>query len=263
MNWPHRAAATWVGVDAIVVPSLPTIPTLADVAADPIGVNARLGQFSTFVNLLDLCAVAVPGGMLPSGFPVGFTLIAPALSDLFLLSLADQYQQMVDRPLGALDVGIGSTDRRRRRPSARPTVPPTTVPLAVVGAHLSGQPLNDQLVSRGATLAARTTTAARYRLVALADTVPPKPGLFRVGADEGGGAAIEVEVWDIPTSEFGSFVAAVPAPLAIGKLELADGVVGQRVRVRAGRPRRRRRHHPLRRLARLPRQPLNLPRARR
>ena len=74
-------------------------------------------------------------------------------------------------------------------------------------------------MSRGASLAARTTTAARYRLVALANTVPPKPGLFRV-AD---GAAIEVEVWDVPVAEFGSFVAGVPAPLAIGKLELADG----------------------------------------
>ncbi|MET0908671.1 MAG: allophanate hydrolase [Ilumatobacteraceae bacterium] len=218
-----RAAATWAEVDAIVVPSLPTIPTIADVAADPIATNARLGQFTTFVNLLDLCAVAVPGGMLPSGLPVGFTLIAPALRDLFLLALADQYQQMVDRPLGALDVGLPATRGGAAGPSSLVTGTLVTVPLAVVGAHLSGQPLNDQLVSRGATLGARTTTAPRYRLVALADTVPPKPGLFRVGADDPGGGAIEIEVWNMPVTELGSFVATVPAPLAIGKLELANG----------------------------------------
>jgi len=98
--------------------------------------------------------------------------------------------------------------------------PAASVPLAVVGAHLAGQPLNHQLVERGARLAARTTTAPRYRLVALADTTPPKPGLVRVDDD---GAAIEVEVWDMPIDQFGSFVDGVPAPLAIGKLELADG----------------------------------------
>jgi allophanate hydrolase len=102
----------------------------------------------------------------------------------------------------------------------RPGSLATSIPLAVVGAHLSGQPLNDQLVSRGAHLAARTTTSANYRLVALAASLPPKPGLARV---TDGGAAIEVEVWDVPADAFGSFVAAVPAPLAIGKLELADG----------------------------------------
>ena len=151
---------------------------------------------------------------------VGFTLIAPALSDLFLLSLADEYQQLVDRPLGApvADVGVTHFDgASSERWSGGPGT--ETVSLAVVGAHLHGQPLNDQLLSRGATLAARTTTAPHYRLVALANTTPPKPGLFRVA----GGSPIEVEVWDVPVAEFGSFVAGVPAPLAIGKLELADG----------------------------------------
>jgi allophanate hydrolase len=208
-----ETATTWGDVDAIVVPSVPTIPTIDEVAADPIGVNARLGRFSTFVNLLDLCAVAVPGGMLRTGLPVGFTLVAPACSDRFLLALADDYQRLVDRPLGALHATIDGAGHR-------PGSPATSIPLAVVGAHLSGQPLNDQLVSRGARLAARTTTSANYRLVALAASTPPKPGLARV-AD--GGARIEVEVWDVPADAFGSFVAAVPAPLAIGKLELADG----------------------------------------
>jgi allophanate hydrolase len=98
--------------------------------------------------------------------------------------------------------------------------PPSSVPLAVVGAHLMGQPLNHQLVERGARLAARTTTSARYRLVALADTTPAKPGLVRV---DDGGSAIEIEVWDMPVDGLGSFVDGIPSPLAIGKLELADG----------------------------------------
>jgi allophanate hydrolase len=208
-----RAAAAWCDVDAIVVPSVPTIPTIEQVASDPIGLNTRLGQFSTFVNLLDLCAIALPGGLLPSGLPVGFTLVAPACSDRFLLGLADDYQRLVDRPLGALGARMGQSGGIVE-PAA------TSVPLAVVGAHLSGQPLNHQLVSCGARLAARTTTSARYRLVALAESVPPKPGLERVSED---GASIEVEVWDVPAETFGSFVAAVPGPLAIGKLELADG----------------------------------------
>ena len=208
-----RAAAAWRDVDAIVLPSVPTIPTIEQVAADPIGLNTRLGQFSTFVNLLDLCAIALPGGLLPSGLPVGFTLVAPACSDRFLLGLGDDYQRLVDRPLGALGARM-DTSGGIGEPAAN------SIPLAVVGAHLSGQPLNDQLVSRGARLAARTTTSARYRLVALEASVPPKPGLARVPE---GGASIEVEVWDVPAESFGSFVAAVPAPLAIGKLELADG----------------------------------------
>jgi allophanate hydrolase len=151
--------------------------------------------------------------LLPSGFPVGFTLVAPACSDRFLLGLGDDYQRLVDRPLGALGVPMDASGGIVEPVAA-------SIPLAVVGAHLSGQPLNDQLVSRGARLAARTATSARYRLVALEASVPPKPGLARVPE---GGASIEVEVWDVPTESFGSFVAAVPAPLAIGKLELADG----------------------------------------
>jgi allophanate hydrolase len=110
-----------------------------------------------------------------------------------------------------------------RRPSTPPT-PPTaadgTIDLAVVGAHLSGQPLNGQLIDRAGRLVARTATSARYRLYALSGTVPPKPGLVRV--DEGG-HPIEVEVWRTQVEAFGSFVDAVPAPLAIGSVELADG----------------------------------------
>jgi allophanate hydrolase len=135
---------------------------------------------------------------------------------------------MVDRPLGALPARLGPDGGGDGGDgglgldvaAVGPLADSTSVPLAVVGAHLSGQPLNAQLVSLGARLSARTTTSASYRLVALAGSVPPKPGLARVGA---GGAQIEVEVWDVPTETLGSFVAAIPSPLAIGKLELADG----------------------------------------
>ncbi len=101
---------------------MPTIPTIEQVAADPIGLNTRLGLFSTFVNLLDLCAIALPGGLLPSGLPVGFTLVAPACSDRFLLSLGDDYQRLVDRPLGALGVPMdtsGGIVELRSRPPFR------------------------------------------------------------------------------------------------------------------------------------------------
>jgi len=211
-----EAATTWSAVDALVLPSVPGIPTLAEVAADPVGENVRLGRFATFVNLLDLCAVAVPGGFTTAGHPAGFTLVAPALHDHYLLGLTDAYERMVDRPVGALP-GV----------PVRPPLPlvggggPARVAVAVVGAHLGGQPLNGQLTGRGATLRERTTTAAAYRLFALAGTSPAKPGLLRVA--DGSGAPIEVEVWELAVEAFGSFVAEVPPPLAIGSLELADG----------------------------------------
>ena len=150
------------------------------------------------------------------GVPVGFTLVAPACSDWFLLDLADRYQRMVDRPLGATGARIGSSDGAASWSTGR-----ASVPLAVVGAHLAGQPLNHQLVERGARLAARTTTAPRYRLVALADTTPAKPGLVRV--DDRRARRSRSRCGTCRSTEFGSFVDGIPAPLAIGKLELADG----------------------------------------
>ncbi len=201
------AAAATSDVDLFVVPSVPTVPTVEAVRRDPIGVNVRMGRFTTFVNLLDLSAVAVPGGFGPTGLPVGFTLIGPALADRQLLGLADTYLGVADRPLGATGRGDGSA------PGGG-----VEVLLAVVGAHLSGQPLNHELTSRGARLVRRTTTAPHYRLVALADTDPPRPGLVR----SPDGHPIEVEVWSVPEYLLGGFVAGVPAPLAIGQVELAD-----------------------------------------
>lgn len=97
----------------------------------------------------------------------------------------------------------------------------STVLLAVAGAHLTGQPLNHQLTDRDAELVTTTTTSADYRLYALG-TVPPKPGVVRVSS---GGAALEVEVWRLSTEAFGSFVAALPHPMAIGSVSLVDGTL--------------------------------------
>ena len=92
--------------------------------------------------------------------------------------------------------------------------------VAVVGAHLTGMPLHPDLVARGATLVARTATAPTYRLYALRNTEPPKPGLRRVAT---GGTAIEVEVYRMPLAEVGTFLATVTAPLGLGQVTLADG----------------------------------------
>lgn len=93
--------------------------------------------------------------------------------------------------------------------------------LAVVGAHLSGQPLNHELTDRGAVLIRTCSTAPIYRLYAL-ETVPPKPGLIRVGPDDQSAGAIEVEVWQLDPAAFGDFVDHVPAPLTIGRVVLSD-----------------------------------------
>jgi allophanate hydrolase len=196
-----------VGACSLVLPTVPFHPTLAQVAADPIGVNAQLGLFTNFVNLLDLCAVAVPSASV-DGLPCGVSLIGPAWSDRVQADLARR---------AAFD-----TDPEGSAPDdawARPALP--AVLLAVAGAHLSGQPLNYQLTDLGARLVRTTTTAPVYRLVVLA-TQPPKPGLVRV-ADGAAGGAVEIEVWELPPTGFADFVAALPRPMAIGKVSLVDG----------------------------------------
>ncbi len=207
-----RAARLWHRADVLVVPTAPTIYTIKEVLADPFLTNRRLGHYTNFVNLLDLAACAVPGSMRPDGLPCGITLIAPAGADLMLADLAQRFHQLIGLRLGALDDVLP------------PPVPIATgdhsVRVVVVGAHLSGLPLNHQLTERGARLVGPARTAARYRLFALPGTTPPKPGLLR---DADHGSVIEVEVWSLPVSEYGSFVAAIPSPLGIGRVELDDG----------------------------------------
>jgi allophanate hydrolase len=253
------AQQTFEQVDALALPTAPTLYTVEQILADPVGLNSRLGTYTNFVNLLDLCGLAVPaalhdGGSAPGGhafggrtsadgvsrssppdgvpsggnpsagspsdsapsgvMPFGITLLAPGGSDGLLAAIGRQFHADTAVPLGALG---------RKQPTLAP-LPDAfgdAVPLAVVGAHLSGMPLNHELRAHEARFVEATTTAPDYRLYALPGTTPPKPGLLRVAA--GRGSAIAVEVWAMPPEPFGRFTAAVPPPLSIGSVRLADG----------------------------------------
>lgn len=211
------AAGLWLQVDVLLVPTAPGHPSFAQVQADPIGANARLGTYTNFVNLLGWAALALPAGFTGEGLPFGVTFIAPGGSDAALARLGTAWQAATALPLGATDAPCPAATAPLRWPATE-----AVLPIAVVGAHLSGMPLNGQLTERGATLREATHTAPLYRLFALPGTTPPKPGLQRV-AD--GGAAIAVEVWDMPVRQVGSFLALVPPPLGLGSLQLADGRV--------------------------------------
>jgi allophanate hydrolase len=202
-------------IDALVVPTVPTVYTIAQVQEDPIALNSRLGTYTNFVNLLDLCALALPASFQCDGTPFGVTLLAQAGHDAALASIGRVFHADTGLPLGALGVAQPPLAAMSTRPADG------EIAIAVVGAHLSGMPLNGELKSFGARYLERTTTAASYRLFALSDCVPPKPGLIRVGAPDG--TTIEIEIWALPAEKFGRFVAAVPSPLAIGTLEVADG----------------------------------------
>jgi allophanate hydrolase len=197
----RAAAAEWQKMDVLFLPTTGTIYSHQAIAADPIQLNTNLGFYTNFVNLLDLSAVAVPAGFRSNGLPFGVTFIGPAFTDKALLSIGAQFH---------------SGARLHTR-----SCPPGCVEIAVVGAHLSGQPLNHQLTERGARLQRTTRTAANYRFYALSGTTPPKPGMIR--ESEHSGPGIEVEVWNMPEQRFGSFVAGIPRPLGIGDVELADG----------------------------------------
>ncbi len=211
-----RCAAIWSACDTLLVPTAPGHPRFADVAADPIGVNARLGRYTNFVNLLGWCALAVPGGRAAQGLPFGVTFIAPGNSDAALARFGRTWQRKLGLALGATEAMPALPEQ----PGAPWPKSEGVLPIAVVGAHLSGLALNGQLLERRATLVETTRTAPRYRLHALPATVPPKPGMVR---DETAGCAIEVEVWAMPLREVGSFLALIPAPLGLGSIELADG----------------------------------------
>ena len=211
----QRAAALWQDIDLMLVPTAPTHYTQAQMKANPVVLNRNLGAYTNFVNLLDYAAISVPCSMRADGLPFGVTLIGLCGSDWQLAELAQRYQQAAALPLGATSEPLGAPV-----PVAALSHP-ATVRLAVVGAHLSGMPLNGQLTQRGAVLLAKTETAPDYKLFALPGTVPPKPGLLRVEA--GQGVRIALEVWEMPLAQFGSFVALVPAPLGIGSVTLADG----------------------------------------
>jgi allophanate hydrolase len=201
-------------LDAIILPTAPTAYSTAQVLANPIELNSRLGTYTNFVNLLDLCGLALPAAMRSDGIPFGITLLAPAAKDALLASIGRVFHADTKLTLGA---------------GSLPQPPLVAVPasasgdeiaIAVVGAHLSGMALNGELKELGARLLEATATAADYKLYAL-DTTPAKPGMLRVAA--GTGSSIELEIWALPAAAFGKFVAAIPPPLSIGTVRLADG----------------------------------------
>ncbi|HEY0343739.1 MAG TPA: allophanate hydrolase [Solirubrobacteraceae bacterium] len=196
----HCTRPVWERADALLLPTAPTLYTAAEIAEEPIARNALLGTYTNFVNLLDLSAVAVPAGAREDGLPFGVSLVAPAGADRTLLTLAARW---CDEQPGRAAAGAGS------------------VAVAVVGAHLTGEPLNGRLVALGGRLLETTRTAATYRLFELPGSSPAKPGL--VGGGPATGDGIEVELWELGTEAFGRLVAGVPWPLAIGTVMLADG----------------------------------------
>lgn len=211
----QQVAPVWKAVDVLMLPTSPTTHTVAEMLADPIALNSRFGRYTNFANLMGLAAIAVPGGFGPSGLPAGVTLIGPSFSDDALAPFAGAMH-------AAAACGMGR-DRAAPVPAAPlPAVPEGWLTIAVVGAHLTGMPLNHELTAPGGVKLAETVTAPGYRLYALPGTVPPKPGLIHDPALSGPGIA--VEVWALPAAAFGAFVARIPAPLGVGKLMLADGV---------------------------------------
>ncbi len=202
-------------VDALLVPTSPRLPTINEVNAEPILVNSQLGTYTNFVNLADCSALALPAAMRADGLPFGITLIAPAWQDAALIKFGKMWQANAD-------LNLGATNRKAPTIFTKSVTPEGYVRLAVVGAHLTGMPLNTQLIERKALFVESTFTASNYRLFALPNTTPPKPGLIR-GEENSLGAEIIVELWDLPLQNFGSFVALIPAPLGIGTLKLHDG----------------------------------------
>jgi allophanate hydrolase len=209
-----QASRAWDQVDVIVTPTAGTVYRIAELLEDPIRLNSNLGRYTNFLNLLDLAAVAVPAGFRSDRMPFGITLIGTARSDHTLLALASRFHAAQALPLGANLPGVSNTPAAVSFPSS------ARIDVAVCGAHLSGLLLNSQLTDRGAKLAANTRSAACYRLYALPGGPPFRPGMVRVAE---GGEAIEVEVWSMPAEHFGSFVAGIPSPLGIGKVQLEDG----------------------------------------
>jgi allophanate hydrolase len=196
----RAAAATIDSVDCLAVATVPRMYTVAEVEADPITLNSNLGTYTNFVNLLDLAAISVPVGTRSDGLPSSITLVGRAGTDGALASIAATLT-------GEAAAGTA------RAPAGR-------IELAVVGAHLSGLPLNHELTGLGGTFLRATETQPDYRLFALPNTTPPKPGLLRAG---GAGASIAVEIWSLDPAAFGTFVSRIPSPLGIGTLKLADG----------------------------------------
>src|SRR6201999_3312794 len=208
------AGRAFADIDALVLPTAPTAYSTAQVLANPIELNSRLGTYTNFVNLLDLCGLALPASIRPDDIPFGITLLAPAGHDAQLASIGRVFhadtglamgaRNLPQSPLATLQTGLSGDE----------------IAVAVVGAHLSGMVLNGELKALGGRLLEAASTAPDYKLYALG-TTPPKPGMLRV--EPGTGSSIELEVWALPAAAFGEFIAAIPPPLSIGTIRLVDG----------------------------------------
>jgi allophanate hydrolase len=204
----------FAGLDALVLPTAPTTYSTAQVLANPVELNSRLGTYTNFVNLLDLCGLALPAAMRADGIPFGITLLAPAGHDAQLARIGRAFHADT-----ALTMGAKGFHQPPLAPL--PDQPKDEIAIAVVGAHLSGMALNSELRALGGRLLKVASTAPDYKLYALKGTTPPKPGMLRI--EVGAGSSIELEVWALSPASFGAFVAAIPAPLSIGTIRLADG----------------------------------------
>ena len=211
----RAAQNAWRGFDVMLVPTMPRFYTVAEVEADPVTLNSRLGTYTNFVNLLDLSAISTPSGQRRDGLPSSLTLIGPSGADGLLAGCAARIQASSGAPMGA----TGQMPALLPKTAARAA--PGRIELAVVGAHLSGLPLNRELIALGGVFVREVETTSDYRLFALPNTTPPKPGLLRVAGGEG--ASIKAEVWSLDPSGFGQFVSAIPSPLGIGTLTFTDG----------------------------------------
>ena len=208
------AERAFTHLDALVLPTAPTAYSTAQVLANPIELNSRLGTYTNFVNLLDLCGLALPAAMRPDDIPFGITLLAPAGHDAQLASIGRVFHADTRLPMGSKGLKHPALAALPVHPSG------DEIAIAVIGAHLSGMALNGELQTLGARLLEAASTAPDYKLYAL-DTTPPKPGMIRVEA--GAGSSIKLELWALSAAAFGKFVAAIPPPLSIGTIRLADG----------------------------------------
>ncbi|NCV06736.1 MAG: allophanate hydrolase [Betaproteobacteria bacterium] len=212
-----EADSMWSNIDVLMVPTAPRHYRITEMLADPIELNRRLGYYTNFVNMLDYAAASVPSSIRSDGLPFGVTFIAPAGSDYQLAEWAHRFHRHTGLTLGATDEAL---------PESATTLEPfleasdPSVRIAVVGAHLRGMPLNGQLTACQARFIRESSTSNAYRLYALADTVPPKPGLIRV--PPGTGACIAIEIWEMPLSSYGSFVSQIPSPLGVGQISTRD-----------------------------------------
>ncbi len=208
----RESEALWQRAELLLVPTAGTIYSLAEIEADPVGRNTRLGRYTNFVNFFDLAAVALPAGFRRDGLPFGVTCIAPAFSDRALCALGEAFQRR-------LDLRLGATAHRLPPADAAASAPDGRIAVAVAGAHLSGMPLNGRLVELGAHLLERARTAPAYRMFLL-DGAPARPGLLREAA---GGSAFEIELWAMSAAALGTLVAETAPPLSVGTVLLADG----------------------------------------